>query len=425
MNSIVQVDPIKSVGYPSSKISLFPTLSFGAFQRQAAVEYTAIQDAGTVLPVTTGRMGLSLALEHMGIKQGDKILIPGYHCNSMVEPLIHRGAEPVFYNIHLQDASVDLASAESKLDGQVRAMMVTHYFGFPQDLTKIRAFCDKHGLALIEDCAHVCFGEHAGRPLGSYGDYTFASPMKFYAIYDGGYLISARHAIKSLKLSSAGVKFDLKGVRTVVGRALKFKRFGLFRHILAIPFQLSSMLKNLGNRDTEDDGPVGNLQMLHQGRPVYGFDGYFSGQAGEYDPAWIHTRMSRISRMIIATSAKTRIISLRRKHYQQLLQALSGLNGCRPLYPDLPDSVVPYLFPLVVDKPEHVFPALKHYGIPISRFGEYFWEGIDMEQYPDVEKLAKCVMQFPCHQEMTQAEMDWMIAEVVRVIKTAEVQSTT
>jgi dTDP-4-amino-4,6-dideoxygalactose transaminase len=66
------------------------------------------------------------------------------------------------------------------------------------------------------------------------------------------------------------------------------------------------------------------------------------------------------------------------------------------------------VFPLLVED-EGVFPVLKRRGVPIVRFGEFLWEGVED---PVALEYSRKVLQFPCHQEMTRAEIDWIVAEV-------------
>lgn len=151
-------------------------------------------------------------------------------------------------------------------------------------------------------------------------------------------------------------------------------------------------------------------------RPRYGFRGYFSGLPGEFDPAWIHTAMSSTSKAVIALAAKSRVYTERRRNYSALLEGLADLPRCRPLYPALQPSVAPYVFPLIVDDSQTVFPALKRLAIPISRFGEYLYESFDRSACPVSAKFSRSLLQFPCHQAMKQDELAWLIATVRRVV---------
>jgi dTDP-4-amino-4,6-dideoxygalactose transaminase len=403
-------EPSAQPAYPTPAVSLFPIFSAATILSAHGPLPACVLGAGWRLPVTTGRMGLSLALEHMGIRDGEEVLIPAYHCNSMVEPVVNASARPVFYRVR-DDTSVDLDDVEARVNARTRVLMVTHYFGFPQNLTAIRAFCDARNLVLIEDCAHVFFGEHAGKPVGSYGDYAFASPMKFFPICDGGYLISRRHRVDRIPTKSSGLRFSLKAAQTILGRSVQYKRLGPLRHVLTLSMQVKN---SLGASMPRSELAVETSQA--PGQAQYNFDGYFSGLAGEFDPAWIHTGMSSTSRAIIALTAKSRIYHGRRANYSTLQNALAGLPGCKPLYPELPRSLAPYVFPLLVDDPQKVFPALKRHGVPIARFGEYLWDGFDRSICPIAVEFSRRVLQFPCHQELTAEELAWMIGTIRQVM---------
>ncbi len=105
---------------------------------------------------TSGRAAIALALQALGVGSGDRVLVPTYHCPTMVAPAVHVGARPVFYP--LRSSGADLAFLEALDLTGVRAILATHYFGLPQPMAELRRFCDRKGIALIEDCAHALFG---------------------------------------------------------------------------------------------------------------------------------------------------------------------------------------------------------------------------------------------------------------------------
>ncbi|HBI70920.1 MAG TPA: hypothetical protein DDZ22_18500, partial [Massilia sp.] len=142
-------------------IPLAPVLSASSFRRAANAPARTVLDAGSYRLVTSGRVAIALALRELGIKTGDTVLVPAYHSPSMIPPVLWREATPVFYRVG-PDARVDLDDLAARIDAGTRAVMVTHYFGFPQDMAPIRALCDARGIALVEDCAHAFIGEHGG-----------------------------------------------------------------------------------------------------------------------------------------------------------------------------------------------------------------------------------------------------------------------
>jgi len=115
------------------------------------------------------------------------VLVPAYICASAVEPIEAFGAKVVFYEVG-RDCLPDVSDLEAKIDDRTRAVLAVHYFGFPCGIRQIRKICDRHGLSLIEDCAHVLRGEDGGQPLGTFGEASVFSWRKFLPLYDGGEL---------------------------------------------------------------------------------------------------------------------------------------------------------------------------------------------------------------------------------------------
>jgi dTDP-4-amino-4,6-dideoxygalactose transaminase len=131
----------------------------------------------------------------------------------------------------------------------------------------------------------------------------------------------------------------------------------------------------------------------------------------EFEPDWLEVRMSAISRSLSRLSSRRRIVQARRRHYLALHAALRELPGSEPLFPALPDGVVPYVYPLVVFDEQSVFPTLKHAGVPIFR-----WELANRDDCETSAWYSRHLLQFPCHQELTNSEVDWMIDQVRRAL---------
>ena len=60
----------------------------------------------------------------------------------------------------------------------VKAILITHFLGFPQPIDEIKRICNERNLFLIEDCAHAFLSSYNGNPLGSYGDIAVFSLLK-------------------------------------------------------------------------------------------------------------------------------------------------------------------------------------------------------------------------------------------------------
>ncbi|MEO7493607.1 MAG: aminotransferase class I/II-fold pyridoxal phosphate-dependent enzyme, partial [Massilia sp.] len=390
--------PSTAIGFPPAAVPVKPVLSLAAFFHRGARRAPSILDVGEPKLVTSGRIAIALALREMQVGPGDAVLVPAFHCASMIEPVIWSGATPVFYRVKA-DTSVDLDDIAAKLDGSVKVLMATNYFGFPQNLTAIRAFCDARGIKLLEDCAHCFLGEHKGQPVGSYGDYAIASSMKFFPIYEGGLLVSNRHSLTAVTLHSGGKGFEVKAALNALEESFSYGRLGLVKLLLRLPMAA----KDLVWRQIKARAPSG-VQSLVPGSSEGGFS---------FDPGWLNKRSSGFSRLMLRLVSRPRMGELRRKNYLKLANALAGLPGCRPLFASLPDGVYPWVFPLVLtNKPQPIFNLLKSQGVPIIRFGEYLWPGVDETVCPNTIELSRRVMSFACHQELRDEDLDWMITKI-------------
>ncbi len=389
------------------RIPIAPVLSRASFStppQARGARPPSVLDAGQVRRVTSGRVAIALALRQMGVGAGDEVLVPAYHSPSMVPPVLWCGATPVFYRVG-PDAAVDLDDIAARLNPATRAIMVTHYFGFPQDMAAIRAWCDAHGLQLLEDCAHGFFGEHGGRPFGSWGDYAIASSMKFFPTYEGGCLVSARHRLDAVELHSAGLGFEAKAALAALENSFAHGRLPLVRSLLRLPLRLKDLawraLKSRRAPASETGAPA--AAALAPASSDSGFD---------FEPRWVDKRTSWFSRAVMALASTRRIAALRRRHYLAIEEAVRGLPGCRPLFPHLPEGVVPWQCPLVFDEPESVFERLHAAGVPLVRFAQLRWPGVDAATCANSALLGRRVLALPCHQELRAGELAWMTGQL-------------
>lgn len=385
---------------PRPKIPIAPVLSRASFSLARGRRPASVLDAGQVRKVTSGRVAIAMALRQMGAGTGDEVLVPAYHSPSMVPPVLWCGAIPVFYRIGA-DASVDLDDLAAKAGPATRALMVTHYFGFPQDLAAIRAFCDARGLQLLEDCAHCFFGTHQGRPVGSWGDYAIASSMKFFPVYEGGCLVSARHRLDAVKLRPSGPGFEAKAALATLENSFAHGRLPILGTLLRLPLRLKDAAWT-ALKSRRGVASSANSALA----PASSDSGF------EFEPRWIDRRSAWFSRAVMACASTRRIASSRRRHYLALAEAARGLPGCRPLFPVLPDGVVPWQCPLVFDDPEGVFERLQAAGVPLVRFAQVRWPGVDSATCANSAMLARRVLALPCHQELREDELAWIAGQL-------------
>jgi len=121
---------------------------------------------------------LHLALEAVGIKAGDEVVVPTFTFAASAEVVRYFGATPVLVDVRQSDHNLAPASLEAALTPRTRAVIPVHFAGAPCDMDEIGAIARAHGLAVVADAAH-CFPAHyKGRNVGTLAD---ISCFSFYA----------------------------------------------------------------------------------------------------------------------------------------------------------------------------------------------------------------------------------------------------
>ena len=118
---------------------------------------------------SSGRVAFSHALDILGFCRDEKILLPAYigindrEGSGVMDPVTAANIPHEFYRIH-RDLRVDFNDLVEKIqNNMVKAVLLIHYFGFPQpDLKKIINYCKTRNIAVIEDCAHAYLSTHHG-----------------------------------------------------------------------------------------------------------------------------------------------------------------------------------------------------------------------------------------------------------------------
>lgn len=371
--------------YPSARVPLLPPLApqprLADAERIRPLSRFTAADA---LFVRTGRAALAMAMRALELAPGQRVLVPAYHCASMLTPILHFGAEPVYYRLH-DDLSPDLDDLRRRLGPEVRACILPHYFGIPQtSVVALSELCRAAGVALVEDCAHAFFGEVDGRPVGAYGDFAIASSRKFFPGKDGGFLVSNRADLPVPSGLDHSLVVDLRNLFDSLQLASRAGHWPwlrpLFRVLEARP------------RRKAPAPPCAPVSVSVAAAREFAIT-----------PADLRTAGTRVSRAIIRHSDHALMAAARRNNYRFWLDAIARLPGIRPLFPDLPASAVPYVFPVVVDAPERIFPVLKNLGFPIYR-----WEYLGPSDCAVSRGYGLSLWQLPCQQLLTDTERTWL-----------------
>ena len=155
-------------------------------------EYGKFQHVDHVLPVGNGTIAIDLALEALGIDEGDEVIVPDYTFMATAVAPVRRRANPVLVDVDPGTFCIDPDLIENAITGKTKAIIPVHFGGHPCDMTKIMKLAEKYGLFVIEDCAHahgaVLGGKYAGA-IGTIGTFSLQS-SKTLSCGEGGLVVT-------------------------------------------------------------------------------------------------------------------------------------------------------------------------------------------------------------------------------------------
>lgn len=391
---------------PRRAVPRGPVLSGESFGSRGATMPSVLQ-AGAAIHTPSGRIALGHALRESGVQAGDEVLTPAYHCKAMIGPIRWLAAHPVLYKVD-SALNVDIDDIRTKITARSKVLLIVHYFGFPQNLVELQRFCQRYGLVLIEDCAHSFFGEFDGQPIGSFGQFAIASTMKFFPVYDGGCLVSSQRPLGHLALRSPGALSEMKATVNIVERALQYRRLGLFGHLLRLPLQAKTLIwRHLRRQVAAQSGTslASNAAELAD------------GDEEGFEPAWLGVSASRTTRILLNALSHRHVVERRRHNFKYLLRQLADLPGARPLHRALPEGVVPWVFPMLFDDVNAAYELIDRTGVPIPHFGKFLWPAADPRTCAVSADYSRRLLQFPCHQELTERELTWMAEQIRNALR--------
>lgn len=115
------------------------------------VKYCAVTNSGSSANLLAFYALTSPKLGERAIKRGDEVITVAAGFPTTVNPIIQFGAVPVFVDVKTSTFDIDESQLEAAYSPKVKAVMLAHSLGNPFNLKAVKAFCEKHGLWLIED----------------------------------------------------------------------------------------------------------------------------------------------------------------------------------------------------------------------------------------------------------------------------------
>ncbi|MFU8832481.1 MAG: DegT/DnrJ/EryC1/StrS family aminotransferase [Wenzhouxiangella sp.] len=346
-------------------------------------------DGGQVHWHFFARNAIFHACRRLDLAGGD-VLMPSYHHGVEVDSVMAAGAKPKFYRVD-ERWRVDLDDLGRRIGPKTKALYLTHFAGFPGPAAAMRKMADDHGLLLIEDCALSLLSAAGDRPLGSDGDVSIFCLYKTLPVPNGGAALFNRPCdgqAPSCRRPATATVFSLAASSLLQNMEMRSGRIGS---------RVRSAIRGLAHRAVRAGQvhrvPVGTMR---------------------FNPADADLGISPLSLAIARRQNAARIIGARRRNYMIAHNRLEALAP--PLFEGLPPGACPLFYPLWVDDKACVMARLRALGIQAVDFWGEHHPACESADFPDTLRARRHVVEIPCHQDLSEATMNWVIDQVVATL---------
>jgi dTDP-4-amino-4,6-dideoxygalactose transaminase len=160
-------------------------------------EFARFQQCRYGLSAMNGTVTLEMALEALGVGEGDEVIVPAISFISTATAVSRVRATPVFVDIERDTFNIDPARVREAIGPQTRAVIPVHFGGPMADMGALMRIADEAGIVVLEDAAHAHGSEWNGKRAGSFGAFGSFSFQngKVMTAGEGGILLSNEEAL--------------------------------------------------------------------------------------------------------------------------------------------------------------------------------------------------------------------------------------
>lgn len=162
------------------------------------------------IAVTNGTAAVDVAVDALGIGEGDEVIMPTFTIISCIGQIIRSGAKPVLVDSDPDTWNMDVNQIEAKITPRTKAIMVVHIYGLPVDMNPVIEMAEKYGLKIIEDAAQMHGQTYRGQACGSFGDISTFSfyPNKHITTGEGGMVVTNDDRLSEVSRSLRNLCFQ-------------------------------------------------------------------------------------------------------------------------------------------------------------------------------------------------------------------------
>lgn len=197
--TLIGMVPRRSVNLPPGALGLLlrsilsGTLQDGPALQEFSQRFGRWLGVPHVFGASSGRSAFQLTLEALDLAKGKEIIFPVF--TFPVMPMVAKllGYRPVFCDVDAKTFNAGPEHIEAKINANTGAVLATHIFGQPCPIREIAELAARHGIRLLEDCAHACGVRVNGQQVGTFGDvgiFSFAEGKNM-PCFGGGAIATA------------------------------------------------------------------------------------------------------------------------------------------------------------------------------------------------------------------------------------------
>ncbi len=186
-------------------------LTYGRYSKRFEKELSEYLGIKWSLLVNSGSSANLLAfmaltspmLKERRIERGDEVITVAAGFPTTIAPIIQYGAVPVFVDIEMETANIDVSKLEQARSAKTKAVMLAHTLGNPFNLIAVKDFCERYNLWLIEDNCDALGSMYDGKLTGTWGDIGTSSfyPPHHITMGEGGAVYTNHSLLKRIMLS--------------------------------------------------------------------------------------------------------------------------------------------------------------------------------------------------------------------------------
>lgn len=164
-------------------------LSDGHYRRKFEKQFSELVGAKHAISTTSGTVALALAINLLGLREGDEVIVTPQTYKATIQPLLDLPVTVRFCDVDPLTLNPDPASIAALLTERTKAIVIVHYGGLPAEMDRIMPIARAQGVVVIEDCAHALGSSYHGRRPGSLADlscFSFHSSKNITTLGEGG-----------------------------------------------------------------------------------------------------------------------------------------------------------------------------------------------------------------------------------------------